>query len=1664
MASYAELRKKYATKSTGGTTEKQVQPAKQQTPAPASSAPKVNNNAQIVETARKALEKHQEENAEKWAKQKEEATLSREQLEKAISDTAAALTQRSAAAPTGAQTFKTPTQSAQGYEAAPVVSGPSSPKLQYVTWTEEEKKRKAEGVARTTEEMLEADRKRKAQQVADQTVYDIGIKQISALSDEDKRNLGQYVADRAQYQVNLMQGDQRMPVYENNPIVQKYGSDTVRRWAETYERQQNEKNTQEIAEKTAESMEGKAGIGANILSVGANMFGGLAGTAGRAMEMANRTGQYQTLQENTAGDALNIYAGTVRQETAKKIEGDEGSALRKGLSIGYQGVMSAADSIARAVVGGGGVGTLALAATGSFSQTVGEASRQGATPAQAIILGIGTAAIEAATEKVPLDNMLKAAEGGITGAKAIAKEALRQAAIEAGEEEISLFGNLLLEAAVLREKSSYKQQIGEAIANGATYEEAKTQADKAVWNEALNTAAVSAVAGGFSGGGSAAFGSVFGTGAQTPTQTEQAAEVAPAAAETVTEQVETPAPLTQQQREAKAMEMMAAELMTKKSKADTTQQTSAVAGQQETAGMQIKDNGTDTDVDRAPLTDEGNVPVDGMVPEIKGTGAAKQNFSGKAAYQELLYEGNVQRDREGDVRPMEVPKTDSYGRNVSEFVGNSYGAEVTPDRMASEIENLVQEGALGFDRRSNQDALNDAAKEIEAKGAANVRSQITRAVANGKIKDGDIEKAMLLYASYANQSSKTAQDNASEIFIDLTTMAHMTGRNLQLFGLLRKLTPEGQAMTIKKMVQRNVENMVRSGQVKKGYSTEVDEQLLKEYQEAARENARAVSDEQKQTSSEKMQQIQQAIFAAEAAKMPATFKAKWDAWRYMSMLGNVKTQMRNVLGNAAFVPYKEVKDRVAALAEKLFVPKEQRTKSLTTDLELLKWARSDRENQIVQDALKYSAKIGDDVSSDKFRENMKVFDSRILETVRKNVESVPAAVDMVFKNGYYARSLADFIRARGYNAADIQNGKVSEDVLGEARSYAIQEAMKATFNDANFLSDFLATELRYKGDNPIGKVANTMFEGVMPFRRTPANIVARFEEYSPIGIINTLWKTADHLVTGKTTAASAVDSLASSLTGSAAMALGYCLAKGIAGIKLTGSGTDEDKKRQGHQDYALEFSIDGQEYSYKIDWAAPANLPLFVGANIYQAIENADEDTDISKFTAFLRGLGNAFEPLLSLSCLSGINDLFEGARYAEEGEALYTVASKIATGYFTQGIPALVRQAYQATQEYKQTTFANSDDPTIRDLQKMAANIPFAGSRFQTDKINAWGEKESTDSDWGRVANAFVNPGTLKRIDNSALEQEITRLNSAQTVNVSPPEAPKKVSYTGSDGTKHKDMRLTEEQYTKLATVQGQTAARLLNKIIDSEDYKVLTDDQKAAVISDVYKYAQEQGKKAALPDYYSEAESWIQNTRERDIDVFIQRGAMSLIERAVESTVNSLASGWKVTDAAKKEMDESYDSFDKMSPRVKQKVLDDAEGDALRYLESRNQGVSTESYLEAVESVKELGENPKDADKYGAIANSGLLDKEVDILMKAYMPDNDATEKKYDYMRQEMAYTAKEYAAIYDIYSHESKVGGKGTADRTRERMQDELGLSASAAKELYKLLNGNWKPWEE
>ena len=952
--------------------------------------------------------------------------------------------------------------------------------------------------------------------------------------------------------------------------------------------------------------------------------------------------------------------------------------------------------------------------------------------------------------------------------------------------------------------------------------------------------------------------------------------------------------------------------------------------------------------------------------------------------------------------------------------------------MANEIEQLIQDGALGFDRTSNETALNNARDAIYGKdgqkgrGESRTMTDIRKNIYNGKIQDGDIEKALLLYAKYANRKSESSLDNAAELMVDLTNMAHMTGRNLQLFKLLRRMTPEGQLLAVQRSVERHVEDMISKGQVKKGYEPSIDQGLMDDYLTAAKELKEAGTPGKQKDAEQKVKEAEEAIYAAEAAKMPATFKAKWDAWRYMCMLGNVKTQVRNIAGNLAFRPYKDVKDAIGAGLERAFIrDQSKRTKAVLTfseeDRQLQAWAKTDAKSETVHNALKYSAKLGDDVSDAKLEEHMQVFDTKVLEAVRKFVEKVPAESDLLFKNGHYERSLAGFLKARGYTAADLQQGLVKDSVLNEARSYAIQEAMKATFNDCNAFSDYMSSIGRnpVHKDNPVAKAMNVVGEAVLPFRRTPANIVVRFEEYSPVGLVNTVVKAAKHIRNGDVSAASVIDSLASSVTGTGALTLGFLLAKGIGGFKITGSLDDEDEKRQGHQEYAVEFSLGGQEYSYKIDWAAPANLPLFVGANLYNLLANASEgDADVSKFTSFLYSTATMFEPMLSLSCLSSLNDLFETGKYSD-GNALYSVAAQAATSYLTQGIPSLAKQTVQAFQRNKQTTFANSEDPLLRDLERTAAATGIVPA-LKTDAIDEWGRVDNQGIGIVRALNAFLNPGTLKQIDNSALEQEVSRLNDSQPDSVSPPDTPKSISYTNAAGERITNHRLTEQEYSTMAAVQGQTAKGILDKVLESDTYAAMTDEQKASVFQYVYDYAREKGRTAALPGYEGMG-GWMQGLDGKEADGILDKA----VKNAFTDAFDRIATD---TEGAAAALDQAYELLD---PHGLTEWAKEAGGRTKYFVEAKRRGVDAATFAGLYQQFRDIDQNPD--------YNTGDKAAEWSYQLQKAQEAGTITKQQKDALKDSMVY--------YQMFP----------AETAKFDQMTEAGISADKATDIGQLLEG-------
>lgn len=1067
----------------------------------------------------------------------------------------------------------------------------------------------------------------------------------------------------------------------------------------------------------------------------------------------------------------------------------------------------------------------------------------------------------------------------------------------------------------------------------------------------------------------------------------------------------------------------------------------------------------------------------GETVEPASVGAAEENFSGHAQYQELLSDDNVQPDRKTDVRLDEVPVLDQNGQKVSEVAKNIMGSRNTPDEGVDQVKDLIQSGVFSFDPKSNEKSLTEAMEDIAKRGDRAVLRQIDQNIGSRRIQEGDIEKAIVLYTRYA-AGGEASQADAAQIYADIATMAQISGRNLQMFKLIRSMTPEGQVEAIKRVG----DNFLNTHGKTRGKNVEavIPENLKTQYLEAVRSGDTG-----------RQSDVVEAIYQAIGSQAPASLKEKWDTWRYMCMLGNPKTQVRNLAGNAAMKPFAFVKDKLAAGMEAALekagvMSKEDRTKSLTTDKDLLEFAKMDAKSEAAQDALKYSAKLGADASKDKMSENRVIFDTVLgsktlgkgFEAARKVVEYFPEAGDMIFKNGYYAKYLANYLTAQGVSIDDIQTGKVSSDVMAKARQYAIDNAYINTFNDSNDFSDAVASLGKLKNSNSrTMRAFGTAVDAVLPFRRTPANILVRFKEYSPVEIATTAIKAFKH----NATAAEICNSLATGLTGTAAMGMGFALAKGMHtksgdGIRLVSTATDEEKL-QGSKDYSIEVTIGGKTTSYSVEWAVPVNMPFFVGANIYSSANVPEEEKGdwADGVIRFIGASQNTLDPMLSLSCLSGLNDLIQDTKYAADNKEVYKILSTMATSYLSQGIPSLFRQAVTASHANKQTTFANDERSEVRGWERVASNVPALGEAMglKADKIDEWGNTVSAGSAGERVFNAFLNPSTVSRVDKSdPTVNEINRLSKTEFgEGVVPEVAPKTLTYMDSSGETRKDVRLTKEQWTDYATTRGQTSKKVLDKLIASKDYQNLTDSGKQAAIKLVYEYADKTGAIKAMKDHDGYPESWMEEAAQsKDPGAYIVgKVSNSAMTNALKTMTNAWDHGSE-RPAQQKALEESYDSFTKQSETIRKAIMDSVEGATKKYLEGRQSGLSSQKTLSALKSVQSVPAKNRGKIGYQLQAISGtkgLSEKDMDIAMKLYMPDYDPSEKspdvselRYEYIRKDMGYSAKDYAAFRYAYNvADSEYGNDNNSVSKKEfyAAMENQGYSKKEADDIYTILWG-------
>lgn len=821
---------------------------------------------------------------------------------------------------------------------------------------------------------------------------------------------------------------------------------------------------------------------------------------------------------------------------------------------------------------------------------------------------------------------------------------------------------------------------------------------------------------------------------------------------------------------------------------------------------------------------------------FSSVGAANDGFSKPSPVDPLIEQYGSLPSGENPVRSDELPKSVTGQDRVSQTAVTVKGAQATPDDFVDMLDEDVAKGGMSYIPIKNSDTTQEAVDYINREGWTQALANWTAAVNSGKSGADLVAQGALLLNNAATAGSKKQWLDILHTYQKLGTN---TAQGLQAMRILKTLQPSDKLY----MIRRSVEQMVDDLKLK----TEIvlDEDLMESYRNAETDAER----------DEILSQIQQSV----AEQIPSTFMDKVNALRYLNMLGNLKTQVRNFAGNATMAAVSTIKNEVGAgielIANKVSGGKVKRTKSFGVSKEQLAAAKNDFDSakEIVTGERRYDDRNNE---SDAFRrgvlQNKRVFKNKALEGYRKLTSEVMEKGDLLFSKPAYARALAGYLKANGITETDYS--KIDQEFLDEARLYAINEAQEQTFRDTNMLAE--AVSKRYRGNNKVLKAGDALLNAIIPFRKTPANVLLRAEEYSPLGIANALWNTVQAGRDGSgVTANDAINSWAKTLTGSGLFALGMLLSN----LGLLSAGADEDKDKEafeslsGYQNYAF-VARDGTNVT--IDFLSPAAIPLLMGADLMEAIHE-------NGFTleAFWDTAMSMTEPMIQMSMLQSLNDTIEDVRYSDDPSGQIVVNA--ALNYLMQATTnTLFGQLERGTEDVRMTTYVDKNSPVPDWLQKFlgkaSAKTPI-WEYNQIPYINAWGEEEENLPTGLNLVYNLLSPGYVESGRKDALTEELNRLGTSTGESVYPDRAP---TYVTVDGER---VHFSAEEYVSFAKDMGQTQKKLLEQVLAVPGYKDLPDMQKAKVVQAVYEYARATAAERAVPKYDASVAKWMKTAEIR-------------------------------------------------------------------------------------------------------------------------------------------------------------------------------------------------------
>ena len=853
----------------------------------------------------------------------------------------------------------------------------------------------------------------------------------------------------------------------------------------------------------------------------------------------------------------------------------------------------------------------------------------------------------------------------------------------------------------------------------------------------------------------------------------------------------------------------------------------------------------------------------------------QQDFAdGKITHAELVQEeaklmdearenyGTIE-EGENAVNKTTIPSAVEDSKRINRFVRTITETGSVDARTANALGEKLLLGELSHKVASDEDAISTAEKAINNGTAKEIWNRTVTNI-NKMPSKNDLAIGERLLAEALNSSDSV---KALTIASDLADAFTRAGQWVQAASLLKKMTGPGMLIHLQRTVNKLNADMT------KRYGNKYP--LLQMPENLATELVQA-------TTQEDVEVIAEEIMQDLADHSPVTFLDKWNAWRYLAMLGNPLTHFRNIIGNAVFMPATMMRYESAALLEQA-LPIEERTKSVKVDEKYMDFAKQDSKSKEAKKMLNMSDKMTGESGIARKR---KIFKPKWLNSLYELNSELLGREDAMFKTAYYKRALAGYLQAK-----NIDLETITEEQLKVARNYASEEAAKNTYNDISTIA------LKLKSLEKMHPALNVFVNGLVPFKQTPINIVKRGVEYSPFGLLNSLVLGTRKLKKGDISASEFIDGLSAGGSGTATFLIGMLFATiGAASGGLGDDDEDKFRKLAGEQEYALR--IGGKTYT--LDWAAPMCIPFFMGVEFVTSMRKSDPGFTLQ---ALEDTFWNSLDPLVNMSMLSGVESALSSLQGAKESEKIGAGLNAAALSYLGQLTPTIFGKFATVVDKYRRTNYVDKNIPVPAMLQKLynstIAKVPILSMK-RTKYIDAWGREVSQGNVVERVAESFFSPGYMSTMDYTDVDLEILELYENTGENgVFPDNAPKYFTVN------KERVDLTAKEYETFAKAKGHYSFEYVRDFLESDYNDQMSDAERVKVLKKLYEYATDKAK-AEVSDYNVEENNKLAYKTDKEGKSVVEYYANNVLsERYEPKLYNDALESASIKDAEKLKTD---------------------------------------------------------------------------------------------------------------------------------------------------------------